>query len=196
MLLVIDNYDSFTYNIVQYLEALNASVKVIKNDVVDIKDVQQLNPQGILLSPGPCTPNEAGISLSVVEHFAGRIPLLGVCLGHQVIAQWFGGKVVAAKRLIHGKTVTVYHNSEGVFSSIPDTFKATRYNSLSVDGNSLPDCLQATAWTQDSHGKCEDIMGLRHRELEIEGVQFHPESILSEYGYELLGNFVRQCKSR
>lgn len=193
MLLVIDNYDSFTYNIVHYLQALHVPVKVIKNDAVGIEDIRQYQPQGILLSPGPCTPDEAGISLSVVEHFAGQIPLLGVCLGHQVIAQWFGGKVIAAKQLIHGKTTTICHTGQGIFSGIPDAFQATRYNSLSVEESSLPDCLQVTAWAKGDRNKRGDIMGLRHREWLVEGVQFHPESILSEYGHELLGNFVRQC---
>ena len=190
MLLMIDNYDSFTYNVVQYLGELGADVHVYRNDEILIKEIEQLQPEKIVLSPGPCTPNEAGISLAVIEHFKGKMPILGVCLGHQSIAQAFGGDIVRASRVMHGKTSPVHHNDQGVFAGLSNPFTATRYHSLVVNKDTLPDCLEITAWTENEDGSMEEIMGLRHKELEIEGVQFHPESILSEHGHDLLKNFL------
>ncbi len=192
MLLMIDNYDSFTYNLVQYLAELGAEVEVYRNDAITVEAIEALRPERIVLSPGPCTPNEAGISLQVIEHFAGRLPLLGVCLGHQSIAQAFGGQVVRARQVMHGKTSMIHHRGEGVFRGLENPLEATRYHSLVVARESLPDCLEITAWTEDEHGNMDEIMGLRHRELPVEGVQFHPESILTRQGHALLKNFLEQ----
>jgi anthranilate synthase component 2 len=191
MLLMIDNYDSFTYNVVQYLGELGADVKVVRNDEISCAEIADLKPTKIVISPGPCTPNEAGISLAVVERFAGVIPLLGICLGHQSIGQAFGGKVVRARTVMHGKTSMMHHNGRGVFSGLDQPFEATRYHSLVVDKDSLPDCFEMTAWTQHDDGTVDEIMGLRHKTLAVEGVQFHPESILSQCGHELLNNFLQ-----
>ena len=193
MLLMIDNYDSFTYNVVQYLGELGADVQVLRNDEIQCDDVAALAPKHIVISPGPCTPNEAGISLEVIEKFSGVIPLLGIWLGHQSIGQAFGGKVVRAREVMHGKTSLVYHNGTGVFSGIESPFSATRYHSLVVEKESLPECFEITAWTQHDDGSFDEIMGLRHKELAVEGVQFHPESILTNYGHELLNNFLKGC---
>ncbi len=190
MLLMIDNYDSFTYNLVQYLGELGAEVEVHRNDRIDVAAIRRLAPTHIVISPGPCTPNEAGISLAVIDSFAGRIPILGVCLGHQSIGQAFGGRVVRAKQVMHGKTSLVYHRDEGVFRGLPSPLEATRYHSLVIERESLPDCLEITAWTEQEDGEMDEIMGVRHRELAVEGVQFHPESILTQYGHELLRNFL------
>lgn len=190
MLLMIDNYDSFTYNLVQYLGELGADVQVYRNDAITIDEIERLAPQRIVISPGPCTPNEAGISLEVVRHFAGRIALLGVCLGHQAIGQTFGARVVHATHVVHGKVSEVYHNARGVFNGLPNPLQATRYHSLVLDRDALPDCLEVTAWTQNANGALEEIMGVRHRWLEVEGVQFHPESIMTVAGHTLLRNFL------
>ena len=190
MLLMIDNYDSFTYNLVQYLGELGAEVVVHRNDTIGVDDIERLAPERIVLSPGPCTPNEAGVSLAVVRRFAGRIPLLGVCLGHQAIGQAFGADVVHAKSVMHGKTSWVHHRGEGVFAGLPQPMEATRYHSLVLAGDSLPDCLEVTAWTEFDDGRREEIMGVRHRTLDVEGVQFHPESILTRAGHDLLANFL------
>ncbi|AGM40449.1 Anthranilate synthase, amidotransferase component; Para-aminobenzoate synthase, amidotransferase component [Spiribacter salinus M19-40] len=190
MLLMIDNYDSFTYNLVQYLGELGADVVVHRNDAITLADIEHMQPERIVLSPGPCTPNEAGVSLAAVEAFAGRIPLLGVCLGHQAIGQAFGGDVVHAKSVMHGKTSQVHHRGEGVFAGLPEPMEATRYHSLVIDPATLPDCLEVTAWTAFESGALEEIMGVRHRTLDVEGVQFHPESILTRAGHDLLANFL------
>ena len=190
MLLMIDNYDSFTYNLVQYLGELGAEVRVFRNDKISLREIEDLNPQRIVISPGPCTPNEAGISLAVIDHFKGRLPLLGVCLGHQAIGQAFGGRVVHAKKVMHGKTSEIYHNNSDVFRGLEIPFIATRYHSLVVEREILPECLAITAWTQDAQGEFDEIMGLRHKELPIFGVQFHPESILTTSGHDLLKNFL------
>ena len=190
MILMIDNYDSFTYNIVQYLLELGADVDVRRNDEVNLDDIAQLNPEKIVISPGPCTPNEAGISMACIERFGGTIPILGICLGHQSIGQVFGGQVVRAREVMHGKTSVIYHNQGSVFSELAQPLTATRYHSLVVDRQNLPDCLEITAWTEKD-GQVDEIMGLRHRELAVEGVQFHPESILSEHGHALLQNFLQ-----
>ena len=187
MLLMIDNYDSFTYNLVQYLAEIGQEVEVVRNDKISIEEINKLNPQYIVISPGPCTPNEAGISLSLIEAFKGKIPILGVCLGHQSIGQAFGGKIIHAQTIMHGKTSKISHNNKGVFTGIKDPFIATRYHSLVIDRESLPECFDITAWTDDN-----EIMGIKHKELAIEGVQFHPESILSEHGHDLLKNFLEQ----
>ncbi|MDC0475257.1 aminodeoxychorismate/anthranilate synthase component II [Methylophilaceae bacterium] len=187
MLLMIDNYDSFTYNLVQYLAEIGQEVKVFRNDKISIEEISKLNPQYIVISPGPCTPNEAGISLELIEAFKGNIPILGVCLGHQSIGQAFGGKIIHAQTIMHGKTSKISHNNKGVFKSIKNPFIATRYHSLVIDRESLPNCFDITAWTNDN-----EIMGIKHKELAIEGVQFHPESILSEHGHDLLKNFLDQ----
>ncbi|MBL8385948.1 MAG: aminodeoxychorismate/anthranilate synthase component II [Burkholderiales bacterium] len=187
MILMIDNYDSFTYNLVQYLGELGAEVKVVRNDEVTVAEIAALAPAKIVISPGPCSPNEAGVSLAAITAFAGRIPMLGVCLGHQAIGQAFGGKVVHARELMHGKTLPVSHTGTGVFAGLPSPFIATRYHSLAVERASLPAALEVTAWTEDG-----EIMGLRHRELDVEGVQFHPESILTEHGHRMLGNFLER----
>ena len=189
MLLMIDNYDSFTYNLVQYLGELGEEVRVFRNDKITIEEIEALHPARIVISPGPCTPNEAGISLALIDHFKGRLPLLGVCLGHQSIGQVFGGKVVHAKRVMHGKLSQIHHNNTDVFKGLANPFTATRYHSLVVERDTLPACLEMTAWTLDEDGTSE-IMGLRHREYPIYGVQFHPESILTHQGHELLKNFL------
>jgi anthranilate synthase component II len=189
MLLMIDNYDSFTYNVVQYLSELGADVQVYRNDEITVAEIEQLAPDAIVISPGPCTPNEAGISLDVVRTFGGRMPLLGICLGHQAIGQAFGGEVVRARQVMHGKTSPIHHNGQGVFAGLPNPFEATRYHSLIVRRETLPDCLEVTAWTEHEGG-FDEIMGVRHRELPIQGVQFHPESILTRVGHDLLRNFL------
>jgi len=193
MLLMVDNYDSFTYNVVQYLGELGADVKVVRNDEISCDEIAALAPEKIVISPGPCTPNEAGISLELVERFAGKIPLLGICLGHQSIGQSFGGKVVRAREVMHGKTSPIYHNGTGVFAGLNNPYQATRYHSLVVERETLPECFEITAWTQHEDGSFDEIMGLRHKELAVEGVQFHPESILTNYGHELLDNFLKGC---
>jgi len=185
MLLMIDNYDSFTYNLVQYLGELGQDVRVYRNDEISVEEIERMSPERIVISPGPCTPNEAGISVDVVRAFAGRVPVLGVCLGHQAIGQAYGGKIVHARALMHGKTSMIHHNEQGVFRGLPNPFEATRYHSLVVDRETFPDCLEVTAWTDD-----DDIMGMRHRELDVEGVQFHPESILTQHGHDLLRHFI------
>ena len=190
MLLMIDNYDSFTYNVVQYLGELGADVSVYRNDAISVEDIKALQPERIVLSPGPCAPNEAGVSLAVVENFAGKIPLLGICLGHQSIGQAFGGKIIRAGKVMHGKLSPIYHNGQGVFADLPNPFTATRYHSLVIDQNALPEELEIIAWTKSSEGGVEEIMGIRHKILAIEGVQFHPESIASEHGHQLLKNFL------
>ena len=192
MLLMIDNYDSFTFNLVQYLQALGAEVEVVRNDAVSVDDIERMAPERIVISPGPCTPNEAGVSLNVVGRLGPRIPILGVCLGHQAIGQAYGGEVVRAKAIMHGKTSRIRHDGTGVFSGLPDRYEATRYHSLVVSRESVPDCLEVTAWTEDAHGAFDEVMGLRHREHPVEGVQFHPESILSEHGHALLQNFLER----
>lgn len=190
MILVIDNYDSFTYNLVQYLGELGEQVEVYRNDEIDIEGIEKLQPDHLLLSPGPCTPNEAGITLDVIAHFKGKIPIFGVCLGHQAIGQAFGGKVVRAQRLMHGKTSPIYHEGQSVFEELPSPFTATRYHSLLVERESLPECLEITASTEEG-----EIMGLRHREYPIEGVQFHPESIITDHGHQMLRNFLKSKAS-
>jgi anthranilate synthase component 2 len=190
MLLMIDNYDSFTFNLVQYLQALGAEVQVVRNDALTVAQVAALRPERIVISPGPRTPNEAGISLELIGTLGARVPILGVCLGHQAIGQAYGGHVVRAGRIMHGKTSPIRHGGKGVFAGLPDGFDATRYHSLVVDKASLPDCLEVTAWTDNDDGSVEEIMGLRHREHPVEGVQFHPESILTEHGHALLKNFL------
>ncbi len=190
MLLMIDNYDSFTYNLVQYFGELGADVQVHRNDKITIQEIEALNPEKIVLSPGPCTPNEAGISLDVIKHFAGKRPILGVCLGHQAIGQAFGGEIIHAREIMHGKTSPVYHKNIGVFEGLNNPVIATRYHSLVINKDSLPDCFEITAWTQNNDGSLDEIMGVRHKELPIEGVQFHPESILTEQGHALLKNFL------
>ena len=192
MLLMIDNYDSFTYNVVQYLAELGADVQVYRNDEIDVERVKALQPERIVISPGPCTPNEAGASMAIIEHFAGRLPLLGICLGHQSLGQVFGGQVVRARQVMHGKISPMHHRGEGIFAGLPSPFVATRYHSLVVDRATLPDSFEITAWTEDSDGAIDEIMGLRHRETGAEGVQFHPESVLSEHGHALLKNFLDQ----
>ena len=192
MLLMIDNYDSFTFNVVQYLGELGAEVKVVRNDELTLAEIEALKPERIVISPGPCTPTEAGVSLEVIRHFAGKLPILGVCLGHQGIGQAFGGDVVRARQVMHGKTSPVYHEHQGVFAGLNDPLTVTRYHSLVVKLETLPDCLQVTAWTRLDDGSVDEIMGLRHKTLNIEGVQFHPESILSEQGHELFANFLKQ----
>ncbi len=192
MLLMIDNYDSFTYNLVQYLQSLGAEVKVVRNDAMTVDAIERLAPQRIVISPGPCTPNEAGVSLEVIERLGPRTPILGVCLGHQSIGQAYGGKVVRAGRIMHGKTSRIRHEGGGVFAGLPDGYEATRYHSLVVERGSLPEALDVTAWTENDDGSFEEIMGLRHREYPVEGVQFHPESILTEHGHALLKNFLER----
>jgi len=189
-ILMIDNYDSFTYNVVQYLCELKAEVKVVRNDEVSIADIEALAPEKIVISPGPCTPNEAGISVATVSTFAGRIPLLGICLGHQSIGQAYGANIVRARQVMHGKTSMIHHQGVGVFKGLTNPFEATRYHSLVIEKASLPDCLQVTAWTETENGEMDEIMGIRHREYVLEGVQFHPESILTQHGHDLLRNFL------
>jgi anthranilate synthase component 2 len=192
MLLMIDNYDSFTYNLVQYFGELGAEIRVFRNDEISVEQIAALAPSHIVISPGPCTPAEAGISVAAIKYFGDKIPLLGVCLGHQGIGEAFGGKVVRAKRVMHGKVSSIRHRGEGVFAGLPDPFNATRYHSLVIEQESLPDCLEVTAWTENPDGSIEEIMGVRHKTLAIEGVQFHPESILTEHGHQLLQNFLRR----
>ncbi|HEU0234191.1 MAG TPA: aminodeoxychorismate/anthranilate synthase component II [Gallionella sp.] len=189
MLLMIDNYDSFTYNLVQYFAELGADVVVRRNDEATVAQIEEMNPQHIVVSPGPCTPNEAGVSVEAIQRFAGKIPILGVCLGHQSIGQAFGGKIVHAKTLMHGKTSAIHHNNTSVFTGLPNPFTATRYHSLVIERETLPDCLEITAWTDDG-----EIMGVRHKTLAVHGVQFHPESILTEYGHDMLKNFLKGAK--
>jgi len=192
MMLMIDNYDSFTYNLVQYLGELGADVQVHRNDQINVREIEKLNPQSIMISPGPCTPNEAGVSMQVIEKFAGKLPILGVCLGHQSIGQVFGGKIIHAKEIMHGKTSLIHHDNNGVFYGLKNPYTATRYHSLVIEKESLPDCLEITAWTENEDGSMDEIMGVRHKEFDIEGVQFHPESILTEYGHDLLKNFLKR----
>ena len=192
MLLMIDNYDSFTYNLVQYFGELGADVQVYRNDKITIEEIEALAPSHLVVSPGPCTPNEAGVSVEAIKHFAGKIPLLGVCLGHQSIGQAFGGEIVHAKQIMHGKTSMVHHKDAGVFKGLANPLEATRYHSLVIEQASLPDCFEITAWTETEDGKMDEIMGVRHKELAVEGVQFHPESILTQYGHEMLKNFLEQ----
>ena len=192
MLLMIDNYDSFTFNLVQYLQVLGAEVQVVRNDAMTVEEIERLAPQRIVISPGPCTPNEAGVSLQVIERLGPTTPILGVCLGHQSIGQAYGGKVVRAGRIMHGKTSPIRHQGQGVFAGLPDGYEATRYHSLVVERGSLPQALEITAWTENEDGSFEEIMGLRHREHPVEGVQFHPESILTEHGHALLKNFLER----
>lgn len=190
MLLMIDNYDSFTFNLVQYLQTLGAEVRVVRNDELSVDEIERLSPERIVISPGPCTPNEAGVSVAVIERLGERTPILGVCLGHQSIGQAYGGDVVRAGRIMHGKTSRIRHEGKGVFAGLPDGYEATRYHSLVVDRNSLPEALEVTAWTEHDDGSVEEIMGLRHRTHPVQGVQFHPESILTEHGHALLKNFL------
>ena len=191
MILMIDNYDSFTYNVVQYLAELKADVAVYRNDEITLAEIAALAPEKIVISPGPCTPNEAGVSVDTIKTFGGKIPILCICLGHQSIGQAFGGNIVRAKEVMHGKTSMIHHSNQGVFAGLTNPYRATRYHSLVIDQKTLPDCLEITAWTETADGAIDEIMGVRHRDLAIEGVQFHPESILTEHGHELLNNFLR-----
>jgi len=190
MLIMIDNYDSFTYNLVQYLGELKTDVRVFRNDEISLPEIEKMAPDQLMISPGPCTPNEAGISIDAIHYFSGKLPILGVCLGHQSIGQAFGGQIIHAKKIMHGKTSMMYHNNKGVFHGVECPFEATRYHSLVIDKETLPDCLEMTAWTEDSEGNVDEIMGVRHKELIIEGVQFHPESILSQHGHQMLQSFL------
>ena len=192
MLLMIDNYDSFTYNLVQYLGELGADVCVYRNDSINLQEIEELQPERIVISPGPCTPNEAGVSIDTIRQFAGRVPILGVCLGHQSIGQAFGGHIGHARAIMHGKTSMMHHSDTGVFRGLPNPFEATRYHSLVIEPDSLPDCLEVTAWTTDDSGAIDEIMGVRHKTMAVEGVQFHPESILTGCGHDLLKNFLEQ----
>jgi anthranilate synthase component 2 len=194
MLLMIDNYDSFTYNLVQYLGELGEDVRVVRNDALSVDEVKRLAPARVVISPGPGTPDDAGVSLALIEKLGAQIPILGVCLGHQSIGQAFGARVVRAQRIMHGKTSPIHHKGQGVFAGLPNPFEATRYHSLLVEKSSLPDCLEVTAWTQTPDGALDEIMGLRHRTLPIEGVQFHPESILTQHGHDLLRNFLAPAR--
>ncbi|MFT6190340.1 MAG: anthranilate synthase component 2 [Oleispira sp.] len=194
MLLMIDNYDSFTYNVVQYFAELGADVQVYRNDEITIEQIEALNPDHLVISPGPCTPNEAGISVEAIRHFAGKLPILGICLGHQSIGQVFGGDIVRAGQVMHGKTSPIVHADGGVFKGLNNPMIATRYHSLVIDKKTLPDCLEITSWTENQDGSMEEIMGVRHKELDIEGVQFHPESILTVQGHDLLNNFLKRSK--
>ena len=189
---MIDNYDSFTYNLVQYFGELGAEVIVVRNDEATVADIEKMAPDRLVISPGPCTPKEAGISVEAILKFAGRLPILGVCLGHQSIGHAFGGKIIHAKSIMHGKTSLVYHHNQGVFKGLNNPFTATRYHSLVIDQATLPECLEITAWTRDEAGNIDEIMGVRHRQLDIEGVQFHPESILTEHGHDMLRNFLER----
>ncbi len=195
MLLMIDNYDSFTYNLVQYFGELGQKVEVYRNDQITLEDIEKLNPKYLVISPGPCTPNEAGISIDAILHFAGKLPIMGVCLGHQSIGQAFGGRIVRAKQVMHGKTSQVYHCDKGMFAGLNNPVSTTRYHSLVIEPETLPSCLEVTAWTQDEEGGMDEIMGVRHKTLLIEGVQFHPESILTEQGKMMLQNFLKQSTS-
>ncbi|MCC8487117.1 MULTISPECIES: anthranilate synthase component II [Xanthomonas] len=192
MLLMLDNYDSFTYNLVQYLQALGAEVTVVRNDAMRVDQIAALKPERIVISPGPCTPNEAGISLQLIEQLGPTTPILGVCLGHQSIGQVYGGDVIRAGNIMHGKTSPIRHEGKGVFAGLPDSYQATRYHSLVVDKTTLPPDLEVTAWTENPDGSMEEIMGLRHRQFPVEGVQFHPESILTQHGHALLKNFLER----
>jgi len=192
MLLMIDNYDSFTFNLVQYLQELGAEVRVERNDALSVAQIEALAPDKIVISPGPCTPNEAGVSLDVLRELGPRIPVFGVCLGYQALGQVYGGRVVRAGRIMHGKTSPIHHEGKGVFAGLPTPFEATRYHSLVVEKTSVPDCLEVTAWTENDDGSVEELMGLRHREHPVEGVQFHPESILTQHGHALLKNFLER----
>ena len=194
MLLMIDNYDSFTWNVVQYLGELGAEVEVFRNDEISLEQIAGMQPRQIVISPGPCTPDEAGISLALVERFAGEIPIFGICLGHQSIGQQLGGRIVRAGRVMHGKTSKIHHTGQGVFTGLESPFTATRYHSLVIEAATLPDCLEVTAWTEIG-GEREEIMGVRHREFDVEGVQFHPESIVSEFGHDLLRNFLERTEN-
>ncbi len=194
MLLMIDNYDSFTYNLVQYFGELKADVQVYRNDEITIREIEKLKPDHLVISPGPCTPNEAGISIEAIRYFAGKLPILGVCLGHQSIGQAFGGKIVHAKQIMHGKVSEIYHKGEGVFKNLYSPLEATRYHSLVIDSETLPDYLEITAWTENEGGTMEEIMGVRHKQYPIEGIQFHPESILTEHGHAMLKNFLDGTK--
>ena len=191
MILMIDNYDSFTYNVVQYLAELGEDVQVYRNDEINLDEIRDLNPERIVISPGPCTPNDAGISMDVIRRFGGKVPILGICLGHQSLGQVFGAKVVKAKQVMHGKTSSIYHDGKGVFSGLENPFMATRYHSLVIDPATMPNDLAISAWTLGENDQVDEIMGVRHKKMELEGVQFHPESILTQYGYELLGNFLQ-----
>ncbi len=192
MLLMIDNYDSFTYNLVQYFGELGQEVVVHRNDQISLEEIERLNPDYLVISPGPCTPNEAGISVAAIRHFAGRIPILGVCLGHQAIGQAFGGRIVRAREVMHGKTSPVWHENKGVFKGLDNPVTVTRYHSLVIDKDTLPEALEVTAWTRTQDGQFDEIMGVRHKTLPVEGVQFHPESILTEAGHTMLNNFLEQ----
>jgi len=191
-LVMVDNYDSFTYNLVQYFGELGAEVVVVRNDEVTVEDIESLNPDKIVISPGPCTPKEAGISVETIHRYAGKYPILGVCLGHQSIGYAFGGNIIHAKQIMHGKVSPVYHRDLGVFKGLSNPFTATRYHSLVIEQSTLPDCLEVTAWTQDEAGHIDEIMGVRHKTLDIEGVQFHPESILTEHGHDMLRRFLQR----
>lgn len=190
MLLMLDNYDSFTYNIVQYFGELDQEVKVVRNDQVTLEEIERWQPKYLVIGPGPCSPSEAGISIPAIQHFAGKIPLLGVCLGHQAIGQAFGGKIIRAKTVMHGRLSGMYHNDTGIFSNLPSPFSATRYHSLVIDQTSVPECLEVNCWTQEQDGSIEEIMGIKHKTLAVEGVQFHPESILSQHGHQIFKNFL------
>jgi len=190
MLLMIDNYDSFTYNLVQYFAELGEEVRVFRNDEITLQEIEQMQPDRLVISPGPCTPTEAGISVAAITRFSGRIPILGVCLGHQSIGQAFGGRIIHAKQVMHGKTSPIHHADSGIFSGLTNPYRATRYHSLVVDRESLPACLEITAWTENGDGSMDEIMGIHHREMEVQGVQYHPESILTEHGHDLLKNFI------
>ncbi|MFM8330939.1 MAG: anthranilate synthase component II [Candidatus Methylumidiphilus sp.] len=191
-ILMIDNYDSFTYNLVQYLAELGAAVEVVRNDQITVEDIDTIKPDKIVISPGPCTPKEAGISVATIERYAGKYPILGVCLGHQSIGHAFGGNIIHAKSIMHGKTSLVHHHDIGVFHGLKNPLQATRYHSLVIEQSTMPACLELTAWTENERGEVDEIMGVRHKTLDIEGVQFHPESILTEQGHELLANFLRR----
>ncbi|MCC7096747.1 MAG: aminodeoxychorismate/anthranilate synthase component II [Thermomonas sp.] len=193
MLLMLDNYDSFTFNLVQYLQELGAEVRVERNDALSVEQIAALAPDKIVISPGPCTPNEAGVSLQVLQELGPRIPIFGVCLGYQALGQVYGGNVIRAGRIMHGKTSPIVHEGKGVFAGLPSPFEATRYHSLVVDKNNVPDCLEVTAWTENEDGTVEELMGLRHREFPVEGVQFHPESILTQHGHAMLKTFLERC---
>ena len=190
MILMIDNYDSFTYNLVQYLGELGADVEVYRNDQITVDEIKARSPERIMISPGPCTPDEAGVSMAAIKEFAGKLPIFGVCLGHQSIGQVYGGKIIHAGEIMHGKTSLIHHKGEHVFKGLKNPYTATRYHSLVIDKNALPDCLEITAWTETENGKMDEIMGVRHKKLAVEGVQFHPESILTEHGHDLLQNFL------
>ncbi len=196
MILMIDNYDSFTYNLVQYLGELGAEVETVRNDAITTGQIRELNPDGIVISPGPCTPDDAGISLAVVAELGESYPILGVCLGHQCIGQVFGGRVVRADKVMHGKTSMMHHRNQGVFSGLPQPFEATRYHSLVLQKDAIPECLEITAWTETEDGELEEVMGLKHARLQIEGVQFHPESILTHCGHDLLQNFINTTRQK